>query len=160
MIVEAPDEQNWIQKNTVENVKHFKIQLLFNNPKIYSSCDQYPQNTDSPNSKPKKTLKLIPVCKYAKSTPWILKQKFDLASAGILPEFLSTENANEYYFFNTIVQGYINQIWMVNNCTLLKSSQCLGVTKLHPSNFTHFFQELLKRWLGRQNGFIHVPKVS
>ena len=24
-------------------MKHFKIQLLFNNPKKYSSCDQYPK---------------------------------------------------------------------------------------------------------------------
>ena len=39
----------------------------------------------------------------------------------------------------------------------LKSCRCLGVTKLHPSNFIHFLKELLKRWSGAQNGFIHVP---
>ena len=52
---------------------------------------------------------------------------------------------------------HINQIWMVNNCTSLKSSRCLGVTKLNPSNFMHFFKKLLKRLSGTQNGFIHVP---
>ena len=98
----------------------------------------------------------------------LLKQIFHLASVGILPVVSSysnwpfwTENANEYYSFYTIVQGYINQFWMVSNCTFLKSSQCLGVNKLHHSNQFHaFFEELLKRWLGRQNGFIHVPMVS
>ena len=43
MITEAPGEENKTQKNIVENMKHFKIQLLFNNPKRYSSCDQYPK---------------------------------------------------------------------------------------------------------------------
>ena len=39
---------------SVKNVKHLKIQHLFDNPKKYSSYDQYPKNTDFPNLKPKK----------------------------------------------------------------------------------------------------------
>ena len=30
-------------KNTVEYIEHLKIQLLFNNPKKYTICDQSPQ---------------------------------------------------------------------------------------------------------------------
>ena len=56
-------------KNTVENIKLLKIHNLFGNPKKYSSYDQYPKDTDFRNSKQKNIL-LIPVCKYAKSTPW------------------------------------------------------------------------------------------
>ena len=44
-------------KNTVEGIKHLKIQHLFENPKKYASHDQYPKNTDFQNSKPKKILR-------------------------------------------------------------------------------------------------------
>ena len=44
-------------KNTVENMKHFKVQLSFTNRRKYSSCDQYPKNTGSRNSKPKNILR-------------------------------------------------------------------------------------------------------
>ena len=51
-------------------MKHFKIQLLFNNPK----------RTDSRNSKPKKITSLIPVCKYAKSTPWGACTRYEMVT--------------------------------------------------------------------------------
>ena len=44
-------------ENTVEDIKHLKIQYLFDNPKKYSSFDQYPKNTDFRNSKPPKILR-------------------------------------------------------------------------------------------------------
>ena len=50
-------------------MKHFKIQLLFNNLKEYSSCDQYPKKFRFSKFKTQKNTPLIPVCKYAKSTP-------------------------------------------------------------------------------------------
>ena len=47
---------------------------------------------------------------------------------------------------------------MVNNCTSLKSSRCLGVTKLNPSNFMHFFKESLKRL--RHTKWFHTCTIS
>ena len=47
----------WIKldsKNTVENIKHFKIQLLFCNPKNTADVTSTQKNTDFRNSKPKK----------------------------------------------------------------------------------------------------------
>ena len=48
------------KKNTVENMKHFKIQLLFNSPKKYSSCDQYPKKYRLLKFKTPKNTPLIP----------------------------------------------------------------------------------------------------
>ena len=57
MIIEAPREQNWNQKNAVEHMKHFKIHLLFNNnSKNTAAVTNTQKNTDSQNSKPKKVL--------------------------------------------------------------------------------------------------------
>ena len=85
MITEAPREQNWNQKNTVEHMKHFKIHihLLFNNSKKYSSCDHYPKKYRFSKFKTQNNTPLIPVGKYAKSIPWGNKYctkslKFDL----------------------------------------------------------------------------------
>ena len=44
MIIEAPGELSWTQNNSVENMKDFKIQLLFNNPKntaVVTSTQKY-----------------------------------------------------------------------------------------------------------------------
>ena len=43
-------------KDTVENVKHLKIQHLFDNPKNTESMTSSQKNTDFPNSKPTKIL--------------------------------------------------------------------------------------------------------
>ena len=51
-------------------MKHFKIHLLFNNPKKYRSCDQYPKKYRFSKFKTPKYTPLILVCKYAKSIPW------------------------------------------------------------------------------------------
>ena len=53
---------------------------------------------------------------------------------------------------------HINQIWMVNNWTSLKSSQCLGVTKLNPSNFMHFLRVAQK--IVRHTKWFHTCTVS
>ena len=52
MIIEAPGE-----KILFENMKHFKIQLLFNNPKNTAAVTSTQKNTDSRNSKPKNILR-------------------------------------------------------------------------------------------------------
>ena len=69
MIIEAPGEENWTQKNTVENMKHFKIQLLFNNPKNTAAVIST-QKIQILQIQNQKNTPLIPVCKYAKSNPW------------------------------------------------------------------------------------------
>ena len=56
-------------KNTVENMKHLKVQHLSESPKKYDSYDQYPKEYRFSEFKAQKYVPLIPVCKYAKSTP-------------------------------------------------------------------------------------------
>ena len=56
-------------------MKHLKIQHLSNNPKNTAAVTSTQKNTDFRNSKPKKDTLLIPVCKYAKSTPWTFDQQ-------------------------------------------------------------------------------------
>ena len=50
-------------------MKHLKIQHLSNNTKNTAAVSSNQKNTDFRNSKPPKSTPLIPVCKYAKSTP-------------------------------------------------------------------------------------------
>ena len=57
-------------KNTVENMKHFKIQLIFNDPKNTAAVSSTQQKYRFLKFKTQKNTPLIPVCKYAKSTPW------------------------------------------------------------------------------------------
>ena len=54
-------------KNTFENIKYFKIQHLFNNPKVPMPSTPKIQIFEIQNLR---NISLIPVYKYAKSTPW------------------------------------------------------------------------------------------
>ena len=66
MIIEAPCEKNSAQKNTVENMKDFKIQLLFNDPINTAAVTSTQKIQIIEIQNPQNTL-LIPVFKYAKS---------------------------------------------------------------------------------------------
>ena len=63
-------------KNTVKNIKHLRIQHLFNNPKRYSSCDQYPKKvTNFRNSDPKKILRWSLSVNMTSPTPGNLNER-------------------------------------------------------------------------------------
>ena len=63
-------------KNTVENMKHFKIQLLFNNPKSTAAVISTQKKYRFLKFKTSQNTSLILVGRYAKSTPFFnIKQR-------------------------------------------------------------------------------------
>ena len=77
-------------------MKHFKIQLLFNNPKKCGSCDQYPKKFKTQQKTP-----LIAVCKYAKSTPWVEKQRNNKGE-----QFYKSSNGSSK------IAVYLSRVWL------------------------------------------------
>ena len=57
-------------KTTVEDIKHLKMQHLFDNPKKYSNFDQHTKIYKFSKFKTQNNTPLIPVYICAKSTPW------------------------------------------------------------------------------------------
>ena len=77
MITEVPGVIKLEPKNTgtLKYAEHLKIQHLSNNPKNTAAVNSMQKNTNFRNQNPKNT-PLIPVCKYAKATPWGMGKTF------------------------------------------------------------------------------------
>ena len=63
-------------------MKQLRIQHLFN--KKYSSCDHCPKKYKFSKFKTQKNTLLIPVCKYAKSTPWVVNSVVFILLSGFI----------------------------------------------------------------------------
>ena len=58
-------------KNTIENVRYLEVQHVFNNPQNKATVSSTQKIQNFKMNPSTKNTPLIPVCKYAKSSPWV-----------------------------------------------------------------------------------------